>query len=456
MGEAPSNLIASARHTVKMENNACGAKRPLRAFAPSRDAILLLLALLPATAQADTLIDNVDGITLNAQGHVERFTGLLTDNQGRIQQIFQRGEKRPLRPDFRMDGRGRTLIPGLIDSHVELMKLGFARIPPAAPGARPRPEDRDLALFEAQKLLLERGITAVADMGTTIEDWQTYRRAGDLGSLTLRIMAYAGGTDAMALIGGPGPTPWLYNDHLRLNGVHITLDGSLESRAAALKEPYADAPKSKGMPRLTDIQLRNVMSRAAIDRFQVAIDATGDKAVAMVLDAIDELAPTYKGDRRWRIEMASVIDPADYVRLGKNGVALTVQAAPGQTTELARLGARQSYTGAWKAFAAAGARLTFGSGTEPFAALAAAAARDPDKQVTREIALAAQTSTAAWAGFADGRLGRIAIGQRADFLLIDRDPLMATPEQLRGIRVLQTWVGGRMVYQANDAVEARK
>jgi predicted amidohydrolase YtcJ len=144
------------------------------------------------------------------------------------------------------------------------------------------------------------------------------------------------------------------------------------------------------------------------------------------------------------------------VRLGKNGVALTVQAAPGPTTELARLGARQSYTGAWKAFAAAGARLTFGSGTEPFAALAAAAARDPDKQVTREIALAAQTSTAAWAGFADGRLGRIAIGQRADFLLIDRDPLMATPEQLRGIRVLQTWVGGRMVYQANDAVEARK
>ena len=160
-------------------------------------------AILAATAvafafaaplQADVLVDNVDGLTLAGDGAVQRFSGLLIDDNGRIQQIFQRGDKRPARADYRLDGKGRVLMPGLIDSHVELMKLGFSRIPPSSPGARPRPEDRDQALVEAQKVLLERGITAVVDMGTTIEDWQTYRRAGDLGTLYLRIIAYAAGS----------------------------------------------------------------------------------------------------------------------------------------------------------------------------------------------------------------------------------------------------------------------
>ena len=56
-------------------------------------------------------------------------------------------------------------------------------------------------------------------MGTTIEDWQAYRRAADSGRLRLRIVAYAKGIDDMALIGGPGPSPWLYDDRLKLNGV---------------------------------------------------------------------------------------------------------------------------------------------------------------------------------------------------------------------------------------------
>ena len=93
----------------------------------------------------------------------------------------------------------------------------------------PRAVDRDTALQEAQKILLSQGVTAAADMGTTLADWQTYRRAGDTGQLRIRIMAYAAGIDAMEVIGGTGPTPWLYEDRLRLNGVkpvsytHLTL-----------------------------------------------------------------------------------------------------------------------------------------------------------------------------------------------------------------------------------------
>ena len=441
-----------------------------------RFALAAIALAIAAPAQADILVDNVDGLTLAADGTVQRFSGLLIDNNGRVQQIFQRSDKRPARADYRLDGKGRVLMPGLIDSHVELMKLGFTRIPPASPGAHPRPEDRDRALIEAQKVLLERGITTAVDMGTTIEDWQTYRRAGDLGTLAIRIVAYAANTDAMSLIGGPGPTPWLYDDRLRLNGVQIVLDGPLEARAALLKAPYADAPALKVPPRLTEIQLKNLISRASIDHFQIAVDAHGDKALASLLAAVAELAQTYKGERRWRIEQAQLIDPADLARLNLNGVAVSMQPRqllPGIASAETHLGPqRLAGAFAWKSISGAGARLAFGSGApnaapDAFAGIAAAITRQgPDalpfggwqaqERLTREAALAAYTTGAAWAAYGEGRIGRIAIGQRADFLLVDRDPLLAAPSELRAMRVLQTWVGGKLVYQAQESTAAAR
>ena len=74
----------------------------------------------------------------------------------------------------------------------------------------------------------------------------------------------------------------------------------------------------------------------------------------------------------------------------------------------------------------------------------------PQERLPRETALAAWTAGGAYAGFADGRSGRLTKGERADFLLLDRDPLLATPAELRALRVLQTWVGGKLVYQVKD------
>lgn len=331
-----------------------------------------------------------------------------------------------------------------------------------------RPSDRDFALVKAQELLLSQGITAVADMGTTIEDWQSFRRAGDSGALKLRIMSYAAGTDAMQLIAGPGPSPWLYDDRLRLNGVKLYLDGALGSRGAWLKRPYADAPGNTGLPLTSSTQLRNTMSRAALDRFQIAVHAIGDAANADLLHAIDELSATYTGDRRWRVEHAQVVDPADMPLFGRNGIIASMQPVH-QTSDRVMAEARLdpprldgAY--AWNTIAATGARLAFGSDApvespNPFAGLAAAFTRQdadgqpfggwrPEQRVTREQALLAFTHHAAFAGFGEDRFGRLAPGLRADFVLVDRDPLLATPADLRQTRVLQTWIGGEMVFQS--------
>ncbi|HVR90888.1 MAG TPA: amidohydrolase [Novosphingobium sp.] len=547
----------------------------------------LIFAALLCTASpvpADTLVDHVDGMTIDDKGQVERFTGILIGDDGRIEQVLRRGDKRPGKVDYAVDGKGQVMIPGLIDAHAHLMSVGFGtltldlsetkslaeaqakirayaaahpdhpwiigrgwnqeiwglgRFPTAAEldaavpdrpvwlgrvdghagwansaalsaaqvtaatkdpvgghieraagsakpagvlvdGAKalvdrvippPRPEDLDVALNAAQQVMLSHGITAVAVMGSSIEHWQTYRRAGDNGTLRLRIMVYAEGVEAMELIGGPGPTPWLYDDRLRLNGVKLYVDGALGSRGAALKAPYADSPGSTGLRLLTDTQLKNLMSRAALDHFQVAVHAIGDAGNAAVLNAIDELAATYSGDRRWRIEHAQIVDPADIPRFGKHGIVASMQPVhqtSDRTMAEARLGpARLAGAYAWNSIAATGARLAFGSDApvevpDPFAGIATAATRQgadgqpfggwqPQQRITREAALAAYTTGAAWAGFAEGRFGRIAKGERADFVLIDRDPLLASPAELRATRVMQTWLGGQLVYSARAA-----
>lgn len=542
-----------------------------------------LLALSPAPLLADTLIDNINGITVDRDGTVTRFTAMTIDEQGRIVATYRRGEDPP-RADYRENGRGRTVVPGMIDSHLHVMGLGLGqlvldlsgtrsldealarlaayaeanperpwivgrgwnqeawglgRFPTAAEldavvsdrpvwlervdghagwanslalqaagvtaqtadpaGGRieriagerqpagvlvdaamelvanavppPRADDRDLALHEAQELLIARGVTAVADMGTTIEDWMTYRRAGDAGRLRIRIMAYAASVPEMLLIGGSGPTPWLYDDRLRMGGIKLYLDGALGSRGAKLKTAYADEPGNTGLWQTDGTALRNNMSRAAMENYQVAIHAIGDAANAEALSAIEELSADYTGDRRWRIEHAQVVDPADIARFGQHGIVASMQPVHQTSDRLmaeARLGPdRLTGAYAWRSIRAAGAPLAFGSDApveapDPFAGLAVAISREdangepfggwqPLETVTREQALAAYTAGAAYAGFAEGRFGRLVPGERADFLVLDADPLLASPADLREIRVLETWIGGVKVYDADGA-----
>ncbi|MGE4410395.1 MAG: amidohydrolase [Sphingobium sp.] len=348
------------------------------------------------------------------------------------------------------------------------MALVGAIIPP------PAPKDRDIALDKAQPLFLAAGISTVADMGTSIYDWQAYRRAGDRGALRLRIAAYADGLDDMVTIAGPAPSPWLYDDRLRLVGVHFAIDGSIGARTAWLKAPYTDAPGEKGAPRIPSTVLRNQMSRAAMDGFQVALSAHGDAAIDEALAAIDELAATYEGDRRWRIEGADVtgsltgIDSAIF-----HDSIVTVKpdsAGRAQALTLRRLGQERAAP-AWSTLGLIlGARLSFGDWAaghvpSPFAAMAAAmgaatmgagggdtAGPDaPVQRLTFERAFAAATGNGARALFAEQRIGSLASGQWADFLLIDRDISTALPTDVAQARLLEHWVAGKRVWKAPEA-----
>jgi len=545
-----------------------------------RLATALLAATLSTPAFADTLIDNANGIQIDKAGRIERFSGLIVGDDGKVVRVVHAGdEARPANVSRRIDAQGRTLLPGLIDAHGHFMSLGFGalqldvtgtrsladlqqrlkayaaanpqakwitgrgwnqemwrdkRFPTAADldavvsdrpvwlgrvdghaavansaamkaagvtpstkspaGGRienglfvdaardlmdkavppPSSSDLDRAFAKAQEILLGYGVTSTAVMGTPIDYWNTMVRAGEAGRMRMRIFNYAEGIEPLRTI--RRPTPWLYGERLRMVGVKLYDDGALGSRGAWLKMPYSDKPDTRGLQFHSDAELLALADRAAAAGFQVATHAIGDAANAQVIATYEQLAKKYPGDRRWRIEHVQVVDPADIPRIAKAGIIASMQPTHQTSDRLmaeSRLGPdRLAGAYAWSTILKSGAHLAFGSdypveSPNPFPGLAAAISRQdingepaggwrPAERVTFETALAGFTREAAYASFAEDRVGALEPGKWADLILVDRDPTKVDPQALARTETLETWVAGKKVWARGASVPAER
>ncbi|MFP5328570.1 MAG: amidohydrolase family protein [Alphaproteobacteria bacterium] len=355
----------------------------------------------------------------------------------------------------------------LIDSASELVAR---KVPP------PTSAQLDSALAAAQQALLAVGITATADMGTSVDDWETLRRAGEAGALNVRVMSYAADVGPMRAIAPNGPTPWLYADRLRMGGIKIYGDGALGSRGAWLKKPYADKPDTSGLRFLSDEELRSKIEEAARIGIQPAVHAIGDAANAQAIAAFEWARNRHSGDRRWRIEHFQIADPADIPRLAPAGIIASMQPVHQTSDRLMaekRLGPdRLAGAYAWQSVLKSGAKLAFGSdfpveSPNPFPGLSAAISRQdmngqppggwiPAERLSFEQALTAFTRDAAFAGFAEGKIGALEPGAWADFILVDRDVSRADPQSLARTQVLQTWLAGKKVWERPSAARGER
>ena len=328
----------------------------------------------------------------------------------------------------------------------------------------PTPAESNRLLLQAQQLCLAVGLTSLADAGLDRADVEQMAALQQQGQLKLRLYAMLNPTAANRahyLKNGP-----ILTDQLTVSSFKVYADGALGSRGACLVQPYADRPKETGFLLATEKEYRALAKELAASKFQMNTHAIGDSANRIILNIYGEALRGQK-DRRWRIEHAQVVTPADMPKFGQYGIVPSVQPThatsdmywAGERLGAARLKTAYAYAELLKQYG----QLALGSdfpveAINPLYGFHSAVARQDAKNyptggfqmenaLSRPDALRGMTTWAAHAAFEEKRKGQIKPGMLADFVVMGTDLITAPNEQLRNAPVQQTWIGGQLVFE---------
>ncbi|MBW7933347.1 MAG: amidohydrolase [Gemmatimonadaceae bacterium] len=332
------------------------------------------------------------------------------------------------------------------------------------------PEMIDRALRAAMAYVNAQGVTAVHNMGTWGE-LAAFERAHAAGALTTRIYA-AVPLSSWKRLADTVKARGFGDDWVRIGGLKGFVDGSIGSHTAAMLEPFTDAPNDRGLMVNTEADLYAWTKNADAAGLQVMVHAIGDRAIRTQLDIFERVAKENgPRDRRFRIEHAQHIAPADIARFGALGVIPSMQPYhaidDGRWVDKVIGPERAKGTYAFRSLLDTKATLAFGSDwfvapPTPLMGIYAAVTRRtldeqrpggwvPEQKITVDEALRAYTAGAAYAGFAEQNRGVIKKGMLADLTMIDRDLTRIAPETIRDAQIVRTIVGGKVVYEAASA-----
>ncbi len=339
----------------------------------------------------------------------------------------------------------------------------------------------DEYLAAAMRAYSESGVTAAVDMAMDATMLAAMQRAESAGRLTVRVIGHwlihrtgdsvtelAQVDKLVRLVERMADDSSL--SRLRIAGIKIIADGTIDGCTAALINPYADGTNAD--PIWDRTSLDAVVAAADAAGLQVAIHAIGDQTVRNAIDAIERAGVT-NGDpaathsRRHRIEHLEYVDESDVVRLAGLGITASMQPVHIDPAIFANwaamLGDERADRGfAWREFLDAGTTLAFGTDTPtaphfPLHNMYIATTRRspgdptltphrPDNALPLDEAVIHATRDAAWASFAEDSIGVLRAGSFADLVVLDRDPFAAEPESLLSARVVLTISNGRTVY----------
>ena len=329
----------------------------------------------------------------------------------------------------------------------------------------------ELAFDKVNDHLLSLGITSVHDAGVGYRGYQFFNKKLADGDFKVRVYGMLSGADdklpEMLEQGFVNDS----SDLLSIRSVKIYGDGALGSRGAALLVPYDDDKENTGLLVTKPEKLRVLFDQIFSHNFQINIHAIGDRANKI---ALDEFEFAYKNtpqakQLRNRIEHAQVVHLDDIPRFKELAVLPSMQpthATSDKNMAEARIGKeRLKGAYAWQTFLRQGSKVVLGSDfpvelANPFYGLHAAVTRQdrdnlpeqgwlPHESLTLEQALKSFTLDAAYGAHQEQKLGSLQQGKWADFILVDRDIFAIPAEDLWKTKVLETWVAGKPMYQAN-------
>ena len=330
-------------------------------------------------------------------------------------------------------------------------------------------DENHAAALAATEHAARLGVTSVQDMSAG-DDVGLYQFMHECGELKTRIYGMRS-IVSWEVLGKTGVRGAFGNEWLRIGGLKGFADGSLGSTTAYFFEPYNDAPDTRGL--LFDQMLpEGIMlerTEAADKRgLHVMIHAIGDQANALILDIYQQVAEKNgPRDRRFRIEHAQHLRPADIKRFGTQQVIASMQpyhcADDGRWCNK-RIGPERSKgTYAFRTLLDTGAVLAFGSDwtvapLNPMEGLKAAVTRQtldgknptgwvPEQKISLEEAIHAYTVGSAYAEFQEKVKGTLTPGKLADLVLLDCDIFKIEPAQIDKVKVTLTVVDGKVVWE---------
>lgn len=330
--------------------------------------------------------------------------------------------------------------------------------------AEPAASLKDMAtgLQEAEQICFSYGLTTVDDAGLERKVIELMDSLQKTGELKIRIYAMAINSPSNLdyyLDKGPIKT-----DRLDIRSIKFYSDGALGSRGAALKQEYSDRPGHFGALLSPIEDFKEVAARVANSEYQLNTHAIGDSANYLVLKTYDSLLKN-RSNRRWRVEHAQVIDPADFHYFSKN-IIPSVQPTHA-TSDMYwaedRLGAkRMKGAYAYKTLLDQAGLVALGTDfpvekVSPLLTFYAAVSRkDTDnypeggfmkeQALSREETLKGMTIWAAYANFEEDEKGSIEPGKFADFVILDKDIMKIDENEVPSVEVLGTYVNGEKVY----------
>jgi hypothetical protein len=310
---------------------------------------------------------------------------------------------------------------------------------------------------------------------------EAYRELLREGRLPLRIYAMLDGADKALVQDWLQRGPEIDPQHrLTIRAFKLFADGALGSRGAALLAPYSDASQGRGVVTTPQADIYDLTRRSLEKGFQICTHAIGDGANRMTLAAYAQaLSETPSArDPRLRIEHAQVLAAEDIPRFSQLGVIPSMQ--PTHCTS--DMGWAEKRVGperikgayAWQSLLKTQVHLPLssdfpGETLNPFYGIYAAITRQdtegnpsggwhPEQRLTLDEALRGYTREGAYAEFEEKYKGSVEPGRLADLIVIDKDitQLEARPKEILSIRVMKTFIGGKVVFDSVDAQQPKK
>lgn len=258
------------------------------------------------------------------------------------------------------------------------------------------------------------------------------------------------------------------DDFFRIGAIKLFADGSLGGRTAALEAPYSDDPDNRGILVVHEEELKEQVYLAHAQGMQVAVHAIGDRAARVSLEAISSAQSRLPANHiRHRIVHAQILSPHIITEMRRVKVVADIQPkfiSTDMRWAVERVGAarmRSSYS--WRTMRRAGIPLAGGSDCpveplDPLLGVYCAVTRKdidgnppsgffPNEKLTLDETVKLFTLGGAYGAHQEHKKGSLTPGKLCDFVVLSEDITAVSPDEIKGLEVLLTVVGGEVAYR---------